>query len=49
MIDTVTDQRRDLELLVDSLERREAELLSVARERGAEPNLPPKHVPRAVR
>ena len=43
-IDTMTDQRRELELLVDSPERREAELLS-ARERGVEPNLPPKHVP----
>jgi hypothetical protein len=44
MIDSVTDQRQELELLVDSLERRETELLS-ARERGVEPNLPPKHVP----
>lgn len=44
MVDSQVEQVRELNLLVDSLERREAELLS-AFVRGVEPNLPPKHVP----
>ena len=35
---------RELEMLVDSMERREAKLQR-ARGLGVEPNLPPKHVP----
>ena len=44
MVDSQVEQVRELQMVVDSLERREAELLS-AFVRGVEPNLPPKHVP----
>jgi hypothetical protein len=43
-VDGVTNQTRELELVVDSMERRKAERRS-ARERQVEPRLPPKHVP----
>lgn len=44
MVDTCMDRALEYERAYESMERREAEW-RLARERGVEPNLPPKHVP----